>query len=74
MPLCLSKTPQIISMGGWCEAPLILASEVGELYRMRIENESDKTKDGVLIRIVGCADGICVNDYYTADFVLCLDS
>jgi len=25
MPLCLSKTQQIVSMGGWCEASLILA-------------------------------------------------
>jgi hypothetical protein len=74
MPLCLSKTQQIISMGGWCKAALILASGVSELYCMRIENESDKIKDGVLIRIVSCADGIYVNDYYTADFDLCLDS
>ena len=41
---------------------------------MQIENESDKIKDSVLIRTVGCAAGIYVNDYYTADFDLCRDS
>jgi hypothetical protein len=41
---------------------------------MQIENESDKIKDSVFIRIVGCADEIYVNDYYTADFYLCRDS
>jgi len=43
---------------------------------MQIENESDKIEDSVLIRIVGYADGICVNDYYyyTTDFDLCRDS
>jgi len=42
---------------------------------MQIENESDKIEDIVLIRIVDCADGICINDYYyTADFDLCRDS
>jgi len=41
---------------------------------MQIENESDKIEDSVLIRIVGYADGICVNDYHTADFDLCRDS
>jgi hypothetical protein len=37
---------------------------------MQIENESDEIQDSVLIRIVGCADGGYVNDYYTA-FLTC---
>jgi len=32
---------------------------------MQIENESDKIEDSVLIRIVGYADGICVNPLNT---------